>query len=60
FREIGALAGTPVFDENGLLESLTPANYVIGTAELDGRRTVLCGGDFTIRGGAGDGNIGQN
>ena len=59
FREIGALAGTPVFDENGRLESLTPANYVIGTAELDCRRVVLCGGDFTIRGGAGDGNIGQ-
>ncbi|MCH1615675.1 MAG: hypothetical protein L7S47_08165, partial [Acidimicrobiales bacterium] len=59
FREIGALAGTPVFDENGGLESLTPANYVIGTAELDCRRVVLCGGDFTIRGGAGDGNIGQ-
>ena len=32
FREVGALAGTPVFDENGDLESLTPANYVIGTA----------------------------
>ncbi len=59
FREVGALAGTPVFDENGDLESLTPANYVIGTAELDGRRVVLCGGDFTIRGGAADGNIGQ-
>ena len=27
FREIGALAGTPVFDENGLLESLTPVSY---------------------------------
>ena len=58
FREIGALAGTPSWGPDGELESITPANYVIGTAELDGRRTVLCGGDFTIRGGAGDGNIG--
>ena len=59
FREIGALAGTPTWNEDGTLASLTPANYVIGTAKLDGRRTMLCGGDFTIRGGAGDGSIGS-
>ncbi|MDG2111500.1 MAG: carboxyl transferase domain-containing protein, partial [Actinomycetota bacterium] len=59
FREIGGLAGTPTWDAEGNLESLTPANYVIGTAELGGQRAVLCGGDFTIRGGSADGNIGQ-
>jgi methylmalonyl-CoA decarboxylase subunit alpha len=59
FREIGALAGTPTWTEDGSLAALTPANYVIGTAGLDGRRAVLCGGDFTIRGGAADGGIGQ-
>ncbi len=58
FREIGALAGTPTWSDDGSLTSLTPANYVIGTAELGGRRAVVCGGDFTIRGGAADGNIG--
>lgn len=58
FREIGALAGTPTWNDDGSLEALTPANYVIGTADLGGRRAVLCGGDFTIRGGAGDGSIG--
>ena len=59
FREIGALAGTPTWEEDGTLASLIPANYVIGTAEVDGRRVVLCGGDFTIRGGSADGSIGQ-
>ena len=58
WREIGALAGTPEWADDGTLAKLTPANYVIGTAELDGRRVVLCGGDFTIRGGAADGSIG--
>jgi len=58
FREVGALAGTPTWSDDGSLEALTPANYVVGTAELDGRRAVLCGGDFTIRGGSADGGIG--
>ena len=58
WREIGALAGTPEWADDGSLKALTPANYVIGTAELDGRRAVLVGGDFTIRGGSADGNIG--
>lgn len=53
FREIGALAGTPTWNDDGSLASLTAANYVVGTAELDGRRAVLCGGDFTIRGRVG-------
>ena len=58
FRETGALAGTPSWNDDGTLASLMPANYVIGTAELNGRRAVLCGGDFTIRGGSADGSIG--
>ena len=59
FREIGALAGTPAWADDGSLDGLTPANYVVGTAELGGRPAVLCGGDFTIRGGAADGGIGS-
>jgi len=59
FREIGALAGTPSWNPDGTLSELMPANYVIGTAEIGGRRTVVCGGDFTIRGGSADGNIGK-
>ncbi len=59
FREIGALAGTPEWNDDGTLESLTPANHVIGTVKLDGRRVSVAGGDFTIRGGAADGSVGS-
>ncbi len=59
FREIGALAGTPEWNEDGSLASITPANHVIGTVKLDDRRVSVTGGDFTIRGGAGDGSVGQ-
>lgn len=47
FREVGALAGT------GAL----PANFVCGTGRIDGRRVVVGGDDFTVRGGASDAAI---
>jgi acetyl-CoA carboxylase carboxyltransferase component len=47
FREVGALAGT------GSL----PANFVCGTGRIDGRRVVVGGDDFTVRGGASDAAI---
>ncbi|RSD15433.1 acyl-CoA carboxylase subunit beta [Amycolatopsis eburnea] len=56
FDEIGALAGTASYVD-GSLESFTPANFVIGTARLDGRRVALGGDDFTVRGGAADAAI---
>lgn len=59
FEEIGALAGSPSYDENGNLASITPANAVVGFVKLDGRRVVVNGGDFTIRGGAADAAIGN-
>ena len=32
---------------------------MIGTCKVEGRKVVLSGGDFTIRGGASDANIGN-
>jgi acetyl-CoA carboxylase carboxyltransferase component len=58
FHETGALAGQAGY-ENGELVSFTPANSVIGTGRIDGRRVVVCGDDFTVRGGAADANIGH-
>ena len=52
FHEIGALAGRASYDENGSLQTFTPSNFVLGTAELDGRKVVIGGDDFTVRGGA--------
>lgn len=57
FHETGALAGKPVY-ENGQLVAVTPSNVVIGAGRIDNRRVVICGDDFTVRGGAADGSIG--
>src|SRR5215472_1660132 len=58
FEEFGALAGFAGY-EDGQLASFTPSNIVIGYGRIDGRRTVVCGDDFTVRGGASDAAIHQ-
>lgn len=58
FAETGALAGKPEYDEQGNLVAIRPANFVMGFAEIDGRRVVVGGDDFTVRGGAADASIG--
>jgi acetyl-CoA carboxylase carboxyltransferase component len=52
FHEQGGLAGTSELDDEGRLVSFTPSNAVVGTAKIDGRPVVVCGDDFTLRGGA--------
>jgi acetyl-CoA carboxylase carboxyltransferase component len=58
FHEIGALAGKATY-ENGQLVAFIPSNYVCGTGRVDGRRIVVGGDDFTVRGGAADARIGD-
>jgi len=57
FREIGALAGTASYDEAGVLAGFMAANFVTGTGRIAGRKVVVGGDDFTIRGGAADAAI---
>ena len=57
FHETGALAGVPTY-EGETLAGIRPANFVMGTGRLEGRRVVVGGDDFTVRGGAGDASIG--
>ncbi|MCB1694479.1 MAG: hypothetical protein KDI19_17025, partial [Pseudomonadales bacterium] len=52
FREIGKLAGAASYDDEGKLRSFTPASFLFGTAEIDGRPVILSGDDFTVRGGS--------
>jgi acetyl/propionyl-CoA carboxylase alpha subunit/acetyl-CoA carboxylase carboxyltransferase component len=59
FDEVGVLAGFAEHGAHGQLTQFTPANFVVGTARLAGRRIVVGGDDFTIRGGAGDASIPQ-
>ncbi|GAK08410.1 propionyl-CoA carboxylase beta chain [Geomicrobium sp. JCM 19038] len=34
-----------------------PANFLLGTGKIDGRKVVVGADDFTVRGGASDGGI---
>ncbi|HYP26699.1 MAG TPA: carboxyl transferase domain-containing protein [Blastocatellia bacterium] len=58
FHEIGALAGKAAY-EDGRLASFVPSNYVMGTGRIGGRRVVVGGDDFTVRGGAADAAVGN-
>jgi acetyl-CoA carboxylase carboxyltransferase component len=57
FHEIGALAGMATYDGDGALVHFSPANFVVGTGRLAGRKIVVGADDFTIRGGAADAAI---
>lgn len=52
FREIAPIAGSSERGPDGELTGFTPANYVLGTGLVDGRRIAVGGEDFTIRGGS--------
>ena len=51
FQEVGKLSGKGEYDKDGNLVRVTPAPYVMGIAEIDGRPVAIGGGDATGRGG---------
>jgi acetyl-CoA carboxylase carboxyltransferase component len=57
FHETGALAGRGDYDGEGRLVGFLPANTVVGQGRIEGRRAVVQGDDFTVRGGAADAAI---
>ena len=59
FHEIGALAGKANYGGDGELLNFVPSNFVLGTADINGRRVVVGGDDFTVRGGAADAKVGD-
>src|SRR4051812_47008205 len=58
FRETGSIAGQARYEGGELVEFL-PANMVVGQGRIEGRRAVVEGDDFTVRGGAADAAIWQ-
>ncbi|MDP2920327.1 MAG: carboxyl transferase domain-containing protein [Dehalococcoidia bacterium] len=58
FQEIGKLAGGATYEGEKLV-SFRPANSVVGLCTIDGRKVILTGGDFTVRGGAADAAVGN-
>jgi acetyl-CoA carboxylase carboxyltransferase component len=58
FRELGSLAGKARYEDGELVE-FRPSNFVFGTGTIAGRKVVVGGDDFTVRGGAQDGAVGN-
>jgi acetyl-CoA carboxylase carboxyltransferase component len=59
FRETGSLAGAGEYDAAGRLIGFRPSNFVCGRGRIAGREIVVGGDDFTVRGGAADGAVGN-
>jgi acetyl-CoA carboxylase carboxyltransferase component len=57
FREIGSLTGWAERDGAGTITAFTPANFVGGRGEVDGRPVMVGADDFTVRGGHADAGI---
>lgn len=52
FEEQGEIAGGSEVNEEGKLESLTPANFILGFGKINNKRVVIGGEDFTVKGGS--------
>ncbi|MFT7221472.1 MAG: acetyl-CoA carboxylase carboxyltransferase component, partial [Candidatus Azotimanducaceae bacterium] len=55
FEEQGEGAGFAEKSETGDITAFSPANYVVGFADIGGRRVVVGGEDFTLKGGSPNG-----
>ena len=52
FEELGGTSGDATRDDEGRLIEFAPANYVLGFGMTGGRRCVIGGEDFTLKGGS--------
>lgn len=52
FNQFMSMMGSAGYEDNELV-GFTPRGAVEGFCQLDGRKVVLSGGDFTVRGGSG-------
>ena len=52
FCEHGRATAVPDYGDDGELLGYVPANYVVGFGEIDARRVVVGGEDFTLKGGS--------
>ena len=55
FQEQGLATAIPEYDDNDNLLGYVPANYVVGFGRVEGRRVVVGGEDFTLKGGSPNG-----
>ena len=52
FEEVGKISGGIEHKDDGSIESFTPANFILGFFEIDKKKVVIGGEDFTVKGGS--------
>ncbi len=52
FDEVGKISGSSNYNDNGELESFTPANFLLGFGKINNRQVIIGGEDFTLKGGS--------
>ena len=52
FQAQGEIAGGSEVNEEGKLESVTPANFILGFGKINDKQVVIGGEDFTVKGGS--------
>ena len=52
FEEVGKISGGIEHNDDGSIESFTPANFILGFGEINKRKVVIGGEDFTVKGGS--------
>ena len=52
FQEHGKATAVPDYDDDDKFLGFVPANYVVGFGRIAGRRVVVGGEDFTLKGGS--------
>jgi acetyl-CoA carboxylase carboxyltransferase component len=57
FKEHGALTAHTAYETDGRLKDYTPANSIIGSGYLEGRRVVVTAEDYTVRAGSSEASL---
>ncbi len=57
FKEHGALTAHLTYEADGSYRDYTPANAIIGSGRLDGRRAVITAEDYTVRAGSSEASL---
>lgn len=58
FHETGRLSGKATYEGSKIVD-YQPSNLIMGIGRVDGRRVVVAGEDFTVRGGSAEARMGD-
>ncbi len=52
FNEVGKIAGSPDYNDDGELKDFIPSNFLLGFGKINERNIIIGGEDFTLKGGS--------